>query len=119
MHDSAEYRRVELIHGIQHAAIVETVCAGLHELEALKAEAPRDWEVLRERCRGRLVAQVGGDVRIFVRRPENMEMRVAGVARRHVCGVKTDIGVWLRGGHRSLLISSVALPALHTAGGWD
>jgi hypothetical protein len=29
-----------------------------------------------------------------------MEMGVAGVARRRVCGGKTIIGVRLRGGHR-------------------
>jgi hypothetical protein len=49
----------------------------------------------------RPVAQIGGDVRVFLRRSEDVEMGVAGIPGRHIGGLKTIIGVRLQGGcHR-------------------
>jgi hypothetical protein len=45
------------------------------------------------------VAQVGGDMRIFVRSSENVEMGVAGISGRRVCGFKAVVWVWLYRGH--------------------
>jgi len=103
-------------HGVQHARIVETVCAGLHEHEALKAEGRARPQGTRERCMGRLVAQVGADVGILSARPENMEMGDAGVARRRVCGLKTVIGCGCMAGIVASCFLMGGLPALRTGG---
>src|SRR5712691_10882193 len=51
--DAAPERRVQLAHRVEHAGIVETIGARLHEDEALEAEAARELEVsLERRVRG-------------------------------------------------------------------
>ena len=95
MNDAATYRRIKLGHGVEHARIVEAVRARLHEHEAREAEAARSAEKRVERRRGGLVTQVVGDVRVFSRRSENVEMGIAGVRGCDERGREAVIGMWV------------------------
>src|SRR5258707_15865931 len=76
--DDAAARMADLAHRVEHAGVVAQVRAGLHEDETLEAVLLGPLEVLLERRERRLVAQLRIARRVALRRPENMEVRVAG-----------------------------------------
>src|SRR4030081_2015677 len=58
----------------------------------------------RQRLNRRCIAQIGDHIGIFVRRSENMKMRVAGELGRDESGLATGIGIMGRGHGTSDLI---------------
>ena len=81
-----------LAHSVEHAGIVEAVGTRLHEHIAHETGASRQLEIGLKRLVGRLVADVG-PVRIFFRRSEYVEMRVAGLWRRRESRLNTCVRV--------------------------
>ena len=69
--------RAELAKCIEHARVVAAIGARLHEDEALDAELLCKAQIIRQRRKRRLVAQLRVAGGIALRRTEDVEMRVA------------------------------------------
>src|ERR1700716_2389072 len=74
----------------------------------------------RQRLNRRCIAQIGDHIGIFVRRSENMKMRVAGELGRDESGLATGIGIMVRGHGTSDLIGDAShrpgIPSRGSAG---
>src|SRR5262249_34297377 len=82
--DAAAACLANLAHGIEHAGIVAAIGARLYEDETRDAEMPGQRQIVHERRERRRIAQffVHSADRIARRRPEHMEVRIAGERRR-------------------------------------